>query len=342
MIEKGKRKRNENEKSGVRYVFDPQTGQYIPYTPPEERHEEPQTVRLPRTAPTGAVQGRKRRKRPISQRSRPSEKRSAPASVMTGVFAAKPSIWKRKPWLKKLYIGALLFFILVILINIAFLYYRGQIWFNEPRKRDYPVRGAVIDADLGEVDWEIMSTQTISFVYIRATKSTQDVDVQYENNRKGVNKTKLLAGYYHEFDFSRDGRKQANNFIDSLGDLDGKLRPMVKLTRYGIYKLKMKDREKVRDELEAFLQRIEEEYGRRCVIMCDKDCYEEYVEPYFSDYTLWYIDHFGKPKENVKWALWEFNPRVRSSGYENKKVYYAMTVYRRDKDLENFKKNFML
>lgn len=371
---KGKEKRKNSEQKNVRYVFDPQTGQRVPYKAPAERSETKRDVVTARTVPSGTGDSRrpakKRRTPPQTevppQTVRPRKRRPDGAVSEQPVPRPRPQEGfgqlpeqepyfpeeeqqapvrrkkKKHPKLRKLYITVLILGIVVILINIAFLYFRGQIWFNEPRKRDYPVRGAVIDSDLGDVDWEIMSTQTISFVYIRATKGTGYVDEQYSKNRKGANKTKLLSGYYHEFDFSRDGKKQAENFIDSLGSLDGKLRPMVKLTRYGVYKLHMKDSEKVRDELEAFLGRIEEEYGRRCVIMCDKDCYEEYVEPYFDKYTLWMIDHFSEPKAETKWALWEFNPRVRSSGYANKKVYYAMTVYRRDRDLENFKKNFLM
>ncbi|MCD7740957.1 MAG: hypothetical protein LUI06_01965 [Ruminococcus sp.] len=248
----------------------------------------------------------------------------------------------KKHRLRRLMIFTAIFCVVVILLNIAFYYYRGQIWFNEPRKRDYPVRGAVVDEELGEIDWEVMSQQTISFTYIRATKGTTTVDEQLKSSRKGVKKTDLLVGFYHEFDFSADGEKQAENYIEQCGDLSGKLRPMVKVTKYGIYNLHMKNAEDVKESLSEFLDAIEEEYGRRCVIMCDSACYEKYIEPYFDDYSLWIIDHFSEPDEYEDWALWEFNPRVRTEGYENSKRYFALSVYRQEKDIDNFKKNFLM
>ena len=248
---------------------------------------------------------------------------------------------KKKHRLRKLMVGLTILSVFVILLNIAFFFYRGQIWFNEPRKRDYPVRGAAIDQSLGKINWEIMSQQTISFVYVRATKGTSFVDEQYEQNRKNARKQDLLVGCWHEFDFRTDGQKQAEHFIEECGDMHGMLRPMVKLTKYGIYNLKMKDAEAVRDNLAAFLDTLEDYYGRKPVIMCDAACYKKYVQPYFSKYTLWTIDHFGKPDEEG-WAMWEFNPRVRTEGYENSKEYFAMSVYREGKELDNFKKNLLM
>lgn len=248
----------------------------------------------------------------------------------------------KKRRLRKMLLIVAVFCIAIILLNVAFFFYRGQIWFNEPRKRDYPVRGAVITQELGKIDWKIMSQQTISFAYIRATKGTTYVDTEYERNRKNARKTDLLIGCWHEFDFRTDGKKQAENFIGECGDMDNMLRPMVKLTKYGIYNLKMKNADDVKENLQAFLDRVEDEYGRRPVIMCDSACYKKYIEPYFDSYTLWLIDHFGEPDEDVDWAMWEFNPRVRTEGYENSKKYFALTVYRESKDLENFKKNLLM
>lgn len=250
---------------------------------------------------------------------------------------------KKRHFLRKLVILTFVVCVVVILFNVSFLFYRGQIWFNEPRKRDYPVRGAVVDEELGKIDWEIMSQQTISFAYIRATKGTTVVDEQYKASRKGSNKTDLLIGFYHEFDFRLDGAKQAANYIDQCGELDGKLRPMVKVTKYGIYNLKMKDAETVKENLQAFIDAIYDEYGRYPVIMCDSSCYEKYIKPYFSDYSLWLVSHFTEPdEEETNWALWEFNPRTRTEGYANSKEYFSLSVYRQGKDVENFKKNLLM
>jgi lysozyme len=252
---------------------------------------------------------------------------------------------KRKPKkhrLRKVMAITAIVCVIVILLNIAFFYYRGQIWFNEPRKRDYAVRGAVVSQDLGEIDWSVMSQQSISFTYIRATKGTTSVDSEFESNRTRAIHTDLLVGCWHEFDFRTDGEKQAENYINECGDMSGMLCPMVKVTKYGIYNLHMKNADDVRENLQKFIDRIEEEYGWSPVIMCDSASYKKYIEPYFDDYAVWIIDHFDEPDEDIDWSLWDFNPRVRSEGYENSKKYFCMSVYRKGEDLENFKLNMQM
>lgn len=232
--------------------------------------------------------------------------------------------------------------LLVIGVDVVLMYFRGVLWFNEPRKRDYPVRGAIVTSDLGEIDWEEFQLQTISFAYIRATKGTTFVDEQLESNMEGSYESRLLIGYYHEFDFRTDGEAQAEHFIEEVGELSGYLRPAVKITRYGIYNLHMKSADKVDENIREFLHRIKKEYGRRAVIMCDKDCYEKYIKDEFSTQTLWIIDHFSEPEEPENWALWEFNPRMRTEGYTNKKEYWSISCFRKEKDLNNFRKNMLI
>ena len=255
----------------------------------------------------------------------------------------KPPFFTKRRIAKWLFRTAL-FCIFLIFVNIVFLYFTGHLWFNQPIKREYPVRGAVVSEELGKIDWEKFSGSNISYVYIRATKGTTEIDKQYKTNRKGANHTKLLSGYYHDFDFRVDGKKQAEHFIEQMGsDLDGKLRPMVRVAKYGIYSVRMKDADEVEKQLQAFLDRINEEYGVDCVIQCDSACYKKYIKADFADYySFWIMSHFSEPEEGMDWDMWEYNPRVRTSTYSNNKKYYSMSVYRRGRSLKTFKENFLV
>ncbi len=250
----------------------------------------------------------------------------------------------KKHRLARLLIRIAVICIVIIFLNVLFFYYSGELWFNEPRKRDYPVRGAVVTEKLGKVNWEKFAGQSMSFVYIRATRGTSETDLQYKDNRRGANSTDLLCGYYHEFDFRLDGKKQAEHYIRQVEGLDGKLVPMVKVTRYGLYRVYHKDAQETRKQLSAFLDRIYEEYGCDCIIQCDKDCYERYVKGELEDqYYVWLISHFTEPdKEDAEWALWEYNPRGRSSAYRNKSKYYCMSVCRKGVTLSRFRKDFLI
>ncbi|MBR1724279.1 MAG: hypothetical protein IJ723_04580 [Ruminococcus sp.] len=299
----------------------------------------PQTQPYP---PQSAAPGRRVVRRPA-----PPPQYIPPEPVYQPEQGYEPDPLPKKPKrhrLAKLLFRIAVLGVVVILLNVMFFYYRGQIWFNEPRKRDYPVRGAVVTESLGKVDWEKFAGQNISFVYIRATRGKTEVDEQYKANRRGANNTDLLCGYYHEFDFRVDGVKQAENYIEQAGTLEGKLRPMVKVTRYGIYRILPKDGEKAAKELQAFIDRINEEYGCDCIIQCDRDCYNRYIGGDFSDYyDIWLISHFTEPDlKEYAWTLWEYNPRVRTATYSNKNEYYCMSVFSKGTSLGRFKKDFLI
>ena len=47
----------------------------------------------------------------------------------------------RHRFLKKLVKRLIILCAVVLVINLAVLLYTGRLWFNEPKKRDYPIRG---------------------------------------------------------------------------------------------------------------------------------------------------------------------------------------------------------
>lgn len=57
---------------------------------------------------------------------------------------------KPKHRLRRFIIRFSLLCVIVIMINIAVLFFTGKLWFNQPDKNDYPVRGALIDSGYGE------------------------------------------------------------------------------------------------------------------------------------------------------------------------------------------------
>ena len=57
--------------------------------------------------------------------------------------------------------------IAVIALNYAVLVFSGVIKVNEPRKRDYPARGAVVSDRLGEIKWGTLANRNMSYVIYR-------------------------------------------------------------------------------------------------------------------------------------------------------------------------------
>lgn len=248
---------------------------------------------------------------------------------------------KPKHRLRRFIIGFSLLCIIIIIINIAVLFFTGKLWFNQPDKNDYPVRGALIDSDMGKIRWDVFSKQNISAAYIRATKGTSFKDEQFDDNWKASHDSELLTGAYHVFSLNTDGKKQAEYFCSVIEkSMNGRLVPAVEVKLTGIYAVVAPDKDKIVSNLRDFCNYIESRYGVKPVIMCTNRSYEKYVQNEFNDYSLWITDVYSKPEEGIDWDFWCYNSRVRVKGYENSKEYFSMFVYK--DDVKTLKKNMFV
>lgn len=248
---------------------------------------------------------------------------------------------KPKHRLRRFIIRFSLFCVIVIMINIAVLFFTGKLWFNQPDKNDYPVRGALIDSDMGKIRWDVFSKQNISAAYIRATKGTSFKDKQFDDNWKASRDSELLTGAYHVFSMNTDGKKQAEYFCSAVEKtMKERLIPAVEVKLSGIYAVVSPDKDKIVSNLKDFCNYIENQYGVKPVIMCTNRSYEKFVQNEFNDYPLWITDVYSEPEEGTDWDFWCYNSRVRVKGYENSKEYFSMFVYK--DDVETLKKNMFV
>lgn len=248
---------------------------------------------------------------------------SAEDFTNSDVYEEKPRRRRRR----KLFFTVVFICVLVLTVNLGVLLYTGKLWFNEPRKRDYPVRGPVISESEGKVGWSSFAEQNIQMCYIRATKSTAYEDKNFKQNKKGAAQTELPVGYLHIFDLTMDGADQAKHFADTAGDLSGRLAPAVEVDRSGFYRIFPVDYDDLSEKLSDYVDAMEEYCGRKPVIKCGKDIYENVVsKEEFDDCPVWYVSEYSKPDENVRFDFWGYSSRVKFNYYESG-GYLEMTLF---------------
>lgn len=250
---------------------------------------------------------------------------------------------KPKHRLRRFIIFFSLVCIIIILINVAVLFFTGKLWFNQPDKNEYPIRGAVVDSHMGEIRWDVFSKQNISAAYIRATKGTSFKDESFDENWETSCECELLIGAYHVFSLNTDGKKQAEYFCNAMGkSVSGRLIPAVEVDLSGLYTIAPPDKDKTVSKLKDFCSYIESACGVKPLIMCKNRSYGKYIKGEFDDYPLWITDVFSEPEDEVEWDFWCYNSRVRVKGYENSKEYFSMFVYKDDDDLEGFTNKYVM
>lgn len=254
---------------------------------------------------------------------------------------------RKKHYLRKFVTVTVVLCILVMIGNLTVLLATGKLLFNEPKKRDYPIRGPIITEEMGKISWKKFAQQNIQMAYIRATKSAAYEDENFDVNWEDSAETSLPTGALHIFDPNIDGKEQAEHFINVVGSIDGRLLPAVEVKLDGFYKIIPVDYDEVTQKLVDYITVIKKHYGVSPIICCNSRTYEKIIcnpnlfsrdsSENFKGCPIWYESLYSKPDENIDWNFWSYTNRVKFSYYESND-YLTMTVFKGSK--EDFQKYF--
>lgn len=191
--------------------------------------------------------------------------------------------------------------IIVIVIIVLFIKIGNKIFIS---KND--VLGVDISHYQGNVDFDKLEDENIRFVFIKATEGAKYSDEMYDVNMEKAEKSNLYVGAYHFFSSQSSGLNQANNYIKVVGDLTGKLPPVVDVEVYGC----KKNNSEIVEELENCLRALEEHYKVKPIIYTTINNYNAYVKSYFDEYPLWIRNvYFHANFINSNWTFWQYSDK---------------------------------
>jgi len=204
-------------------------------------------------------------------------------------------------------------FILIFIVWGLLLSFR-IIWFVYPNKKIYSVEGLDISNHQGTIDWDNIDVK-YKFVFVKATEGDTFVDKQFIKNADSVKKTGRILGAYHFFHFNYKGKDQADNFINTAGNIID-LPPVIDFEFSGNpvnYK-----KEILLEELRNCVNRLEEHYKNSVIIYTTNDAYKFIIKDNFNN-PLWYrsiIFPLNKNIKNVK--FWQYHNRANINGIKGK------------------------
>ncbi len=219
---------------------------------------------------------------------------------------------------------------LILLCGVLFaLVWNGVILLNGISARSYDVKGVDVSSYQGEIDWETLSSQDLSFAFIKATEGSSFVDKYFAYNYEEAKKTHLAVGAYHFFSFDSQGITQAENFINTVAPHDGMLPPVIDLEFYGDKAKNPPEREDVDAQLQAMLGALEEHYKQKPIIYATEESYELYLSGGYEEYDIWIRNVITKPKlsDQRDWTFWQFTNRERLEGYAGTEKYIDVNVF---------------
>ncbi len=224
------------------------------------------------------------------------------------------------------FITVLVVLIAISFIVLVFLFWNGVIHLNNPPS------GSVIGIDVssyqGDIDWEVLSSQDISFAFIKATEGSSYVDPYFENNWQNAADTNLRIGAYHFFSFESSGEKQADLFCSTVTPVDNMLPPVIDVEFYGRFESeKDLNVSEVKHELRVLVDLISAKYGMKPIIYASNESFEAIVKNDFDDCDLWFRSVYTSLPNEIDAVFWQFSNRHRLDGYSGEEPFIDMNVF---------------
>lgn len=209
------------------------------------------------------------------------------------------------------------------------LVWNGIILLNGRSAAQFEIKGVDVSSYQGEIDWDILSSQNISFAFIKATEGSSHVDKYFSQNLEEAQKTSLAVGAYHFFSYDSEGKTQAENFINTVVPFEGMLPPVIDLEFYGDKEENPPERSEVEKQLKTMLAMLEEYYRQKPIIYATEKSYALYLSNDYEDYDIWIRDVVSKPElsDNRNWTFWQFTNRGKLDGYKGEETYIDVNVF---------------
>lgn len=226
--------------------------------------------------------------------------------------------------------------LLILTSTFGLLLYNGVIWFNNPSKEAYPVRGVDVSIYQGDIDWNVLSNEGIDFAFMKATEGSGFVDENFKFNLENAMKTSLKIGAYHFFSFESPGETQGENFIENVPNHPELLPPVVDIEFYGDFINNPPSKEKTEEILNPLIEKLKNHYGKPPIIYATYDSYDLYIKGSYKDCPIWIRDIIKKPtlSDNREWTFWQYSNREKLNGYAGVEKFIDMNVF--NGSLENF------
>lgn len=222
---------------------------------------------------------------------------------------------------------AIAFACLLIVAGVIYaLLDHGIIWFVYPDRAQFPVHGIDVSYHKGEIDWEKVSHDDVSFVFLKATEGDDFKDPLFEQNWDHARAQGLAVGAYHFYSLRFDGAVQAQNFIDTVPIASRSLAPVIDL-EYGGNSSQRPTRADFQRELTTYISRVRNHYGKEPILYVTSEFYHDYLAGDFADSPLWVRSLFREPSTDTfpGWQYWQYKNRGHVDGIEG---YVDLNVYK--------------
>ena len=180
----------------------------------------------------------------------------------------------------------------------------------------YEIHGIDVSRYQQTIAWEEVKAMRVKdiqlgFCFIKATEGIGNTDPQFRRNWRKSKEHGIVRGAYHFFIGSKDGKMQAENFIDRVDLQPGDLPPVL-----DVEQLNGANAAQLKKEVKEWLDVAEAYYKVKPILYTNIDFYKRNLGSEFDSYPLWvahYYEH-KQPRIQRGWVFWQHNDQGNVNG----------------------------
>ncbi len=163
------------------------------------------------------------------------------------------------------------------------LWHHNRAWAQIDREH-YPILGIDVSAYNGNIDFDKVVDDGVSFVYIKSSEGATFRDKKFSHNRSAADEAGLKVGAYHFFRKKVDGTKQAENFIAAVKGHELHMPLVIDVEDWGNDR-KVDDATVIKN-LKPMIRRLETA-GYAVMLYTNGDGYKRWFKPHLNKHRLW-------------------------------------------------------
>ena len=116
----------------------------------------------------------------------------------------------------------------------------------------------------------------------------------------------------------------------TVGDLNGRLPPVVDVELYGRFKQEPPFVEDVRARLDPLLAALEARYDTKPILYATQASWSMYLKDAYAGYPLWIREVYLVPR--MPFIFWQYSDRGRLEGYDGPEEFIDLNVFNGSKE----------
>ena len=177
---------------------------------------------------------------------------------------------------------------------------------NTASAEPYPIKGFDVSHHQGDIDWKKISPQQYQFVYLKATEGGDYKDDKFQQYWLDARERGMRVGAYHFYRLCRDGKIQAQNFIDTVPKKNDNLPPVIDL-EYDSNCINTFTKEQLLKQIKIIHDDLHQHYAKQPIFYTSKIFYNMVLSGEFKQTPIWIREYKDKPdlKDGRVWTFWQ-------------------------------------